>query len=168
MGPGRIVPGEIIPPRVIPGRNPPTRIAGSRHCVRGHIGSRTTGHPILKSPDEPYMRELLEALHGLRERELRLEDDAPLEMRGEKTVPRDAELLRQIGPYVGDGSHVGQCTMRTIGPLLRFRGKRLHKQRPPYGKESASEQKRRFYAPFGEHPECEVYPHGETVHHHGV
>lgn len=79
-------------------------------AVRGYVCRGAAGRPVLECPDQPQMAELLEPRHRLRQRELGLEDDAPLQVGREKAVARDAELLRQVRMYACDRSHAAQCT----------------------------------------------------------
>ena len=50
------------------------------------------------------MREGVQALNCRVGGKFRLKDDAPLQMRRQKAVARDAELLRQVGMYGAIGS----------------------------------------------------------------
>lgn len=68
------------------------------------------------------MREGIEPLDRGVHRELRLEHNTPLQVRGQKAVTRNAELLRHIGMYMRDWIHVLPCptamlSMRRVGGI---------------------------------------------------
>ena len=70
--------------------------------VLGDVGRPAAGLAVLELPQEPQVRELVESRDGGVLGVFRLENDTPLQMRGDKTVARDAEFLRHVRAYMCD------------------------------------------------------------------
>ena len=79
--------GETAPPAPCP-------VADERASDET-LRRRSAGRAVFELPQQPQVRELLEPRHRRRQRELRLEHDAPLQVRRQEAIARNAELLRK-------------------------------------------------------------------------
>ncbi len=95
--------------------------SSARVVVRRGIGRNVTcraaRRPVLKAPEQPKMRELVQAAHRVCTGKLGLKDDAPLQVRGQKAVPGNTELLRQVGTNVCDRFHARHCIAAALAAL---------------------------------------------------
>ena len=87
---------------------------GARPVLRFGIGSyvlsRAAGRSVFEAPQQPQVREGAQTLNRCIGGKFRLKNDASLQMRSQKAVAWNAELLRQVGMYVCNRFHADHCT----------------------------------------------------------
>lgn len=88
-----------------------------RFGIGGYVLSRAAGRSVFEAPQQPQVREGVQTLNRCIGGKFRLKDDASLQMRRQKAVARNAELLRQVGMYVCNRFHAGHCTAWRRGAL---------------------------------------------------
>ena len=85
--------------------------------IGSYVLSRAAGRSVFEAPQQPQVREGVQTLNRCVGGKFRLKHDASLQMRRQKAVARNAELLRQVGMYVCDRFHAGHCTAWRLGAL---------------------------------------------------
>ena len=85
--------------------------------IGNYVLSRAAGRSVFEAPQQPQVREGVQTLNRCIGGKFRLKNDASLQMRRQKAVARNAELLRQVGMYVCNRFHAGHCTAWRRGTL---------------------------------------------------
>lgn len=81
-------------------------LAGRSRRIPRYAGGHAAGYAVLELLQQLQIAELLQPINLLRAGELGLEHDAPLQVRGQKAVPRNAGHLRQVRVDMRDGPHL--------------------------------------------------------------
>ncbi len=83
----------------------------SLRAIACNVVRCSTWKAVFKLPDQPEMRKLVEPLNRGIDCKGFFENNPTLQMRCQKTIPRDAEFLGQVGIYVRNRFHGQHCNV---------------------------------------------------------